>query len=133
MAKSRSGPGQGLHCGSPRGDPALSYERAQPSRRASRQQVGLVRPPPALLPTLWISRVCMKNINRTSSADRPSSGRPALLRISDIVAPDGPLPISRSAWWAGVSAGRFPKPVKLGPRITAWRADDIRALLDGVE
>jgi prophage regulatory protein len=38
-------------------------------------------------------------------------------------------PVSKSTWWAGVKSGRFPKPVKLGPRITAWRVEDIRALL----
>lgn len=32
--------------------------------------------------------------------------------------------------WAGVKSGRYPKPVKLGPRITAWRAEDIWALLE---
>lgn len=42
------------------------------------------------------------------------------------------IPISRSSWWAGVKSGRFPKPVKLGPRTTAWRVDDIRALIDRV-
>ena len=40
------------------------------------------------------------------------------------------FPVSRSTWWVGVKSGRFPKPVKLGPRITAWRAEDIRALID---
>lgn len=39
------------------------------------------------------------------------------------------FPISRSSWWAGVSAGRYPKPVKLGPRTTAWRVEDIRRLI----
>jgi len=39
------------------------------------------------------------------------------------------IPVSRSTWWAGVSSGRFPKPVKLGPRITAWRVEDIRDLI----
>lgn len=39
------------------------------------------------------------------------------------------LPISRSAWWAGVKAGKYPKPVKLGARTTAWRNADIIALL----
>jgi len=39
------------------------------------------------------------------------------------------IPVSRSTWWAGVSSGRFPKPVKLGPRITAWRVEDIRELI----
>jgi predicted DNA-binding transcriptional regulator AlpA len=29
-----------------------------------------------------------------------------------------------------VKSGRFPQPVKLGPRITAWRVEDIRALID---
>ncbi|MEL7641679.1 MAG: AlpA family phage regulatory protein [Solidesulfovibrio sp.] len=42
----------------------------------------------------------------------------------------GPIPISRSAWWAGVKDGRYPQPVKLGPRTTAWRAEDINALIE---
>jgi predicted DNA-binding transcriptional regulator AlpA len=47
----------------------------------------------------------------------PKAGIPAL------------LPISRSSFWAGVKTGRFPRPVKLGPRTTAWRVEDIRALI----
>lgn len=39
------------------------------------------------------------------------------------------IPIGKSTWWAGVKNGRFPKPVKLGPRITAWRVEDIRSLI----
>lgn len=39
------------------------------------------------------------------------------------------IPVSRSTWWAGVRAGRFPQPVKLGPKTTAWRVEDIRALI----
>jgi hypothetical protein len=39
-------------------------------------------------------------------------------------------PVSRSTWWDGVKSGRFPKPVKLGPRTTAWRVEDIRALIE---
>lgn len=39
------------------------------------------------------------------------------------------IPVSKSTWWQGVKTGRFPKPVKLGPRITVWRVGDIRALL----
>lgn len=53
----------------------------------------------------------------------------AMLRLAQILAPEGPIPVSRSTWWAGVKTGRFPAPIKLGPRITVWRADDIRALL----
>ena len=39
------------------------------------------------------------------------------------------IPVSKSSWWAGVKAGRYPKSVKLGPRTTAWRVEDIRSLI----
>ena len=56
----------------------------------------------------------------------PPSG---FVRLNGIIRPLGPLPISRSSWWAGVRSGRYPQPVKLGPRITAWRCEDIRSLI----
>lgn len=41
------------------------------------------------------------------------------------------IPVSKSTWWAGVRAGRYPQPTRsLGARITAWRAEDIRALIE---
>ena len=40
------------------------------------------------------------------------------------------VPICRSSWWAGVKSGRYPSPVKLGPRTTAWRVEDIRKLIE---
>nr|WP_076486127.1 AlpA family phage regulatory protein [Rhodobacter aestuarii] len=58
----------------------------------------------------------------------PQSG---LVRLSAILAPEGPIPVSKSTWWAGVRTGRFPQPLKLGPRTTVWRVDDIRALFEG--
>jgi len=39
------------------------------------------------------------------------------------------IPVSRSTWLNGVRSGKFPKPVKLGPRTTVWRVEDIRALI----
>ena len=39
------------------------------------------------------------------------------------------IPISKSSWWSGVKSGRYPQPVKLGPRTTAWRVEDIRKLI----
>ena len=40
------------------------------------------------------------------------------------------IPIGKSAWWAGIKSGRFPQPVRtLGARITAWRVEDIRDLI----
>lgn len=40
------------------------------------------------------------------------------------------IPISRSSWWAGCKSGKYPKPIKIGPRTTAWRLSDINALLE---
>ena len=54
----------------------------------------------------------------------PANG---FLRLPQVLAL---IPVSRSAWWAGCKSGRYPKPVKLGPRTTAWRASDIAALLE---
>ena len=52
------------------------------------------------------------------------------MRINQILAPAGPIPVSKSTWWAGVKDGRFPKPLKLGARVTVWRVDDIRELIE---
>lgn len=42
------------------------------------------------------------------------------------------FPISKSAWWDGVRQGKYPQPVKLSERTTAWRVSDIRQLLESV-
>lgn len=42
------------------------------------------------------------------------------------------LPIGRSTFLAGVKSGKFPQPVKLGERTTAWRKADILTLLDAM-
>jgi prophage regulatory protein len=39
------------------------------------------------------------------------------------------IPIGKTSWWQGVRTGRFPKPIKLGPRTTVWRVEDILALV----
>ena len=39
------------------------------------------------------------------------------------------IPVSHTAWWNGVKDGRYPKPIKLGPRTTVWRVEDIRNLI----
>ncbi|MDD5462872.1 MAG: AlpA family phage regulatory protein [Methylococcales bacterium] len=43
------------------------------------------------------------------------------------------LPIGRSTFLAGVKSGKYPKPVKLGERTTAWRKADIMALLEHMD
>ena len=40
------------------------------------------------------------------------------------------LPISRSAFYAGIKKKIYPDPVKLSPRISAWRSEDVRELLE---
>ena len=54
----------------------------------------------------------------------PESG---FVRLPQILAV---IPVGRTTWWAGVKAGRYPRPVKLSPGVTAWRASDIRALIE---
>ena len=40
------------------------------------------------------------------------------------------IPISRASWWAWCASGKAPKPLKLGPRTTVWRVEDIRAYIE---
>ncbi len=60
----------------------------------------------------------------TNQKNLPETGfvrLPTILKI---------YPIGRSTWWQGVKDGKFPKPVKLGQRTTAWRVEDIMALIE---
>jgi len=61
----------------------------------------------------------------------------SLLRIDQILGnpkanPPLPaiIPVGRSTWWAGVKSGKFPQPIRLGARTTAWRKSDIIELLE---
>lgn len=60
-------------------------------------------------------------------ASLPETG---FLRLPDVLKL---IPVGRSTWWSGCATGRYPAPVKLGPRTTAWRAEDIRALIENPE
>jgi len=69
-----------------------------------------------------------------TSTALPKTG---FLRITQIVGdpnanpPIPPIiPVSRASWWAGVADGRYPPSVKLGPRTTAWRVQDVIDLID---
>ena len=50
-------------------------------------------------------------------------GKPPIPAIPPII------PVSKSSWWAGVKAKKYPKPVKLGPNTTVWNVQDIRELV----
>jgi prophage regulatory protein len=55
--------------------------------------------------------------------DIPETG---FLRLPQVLSV---IPLGKTSWLEGVKTGRFPKPVKLSTRCTAWRAEDIRALV----
>jgi prophage regulatory protein len=55
--------------------------------------------------------------------------RTGLVRLKSILAPEGPIPVGKTTWWQGVRSGRFPRPTKLSPKITVWRAEDIHDLI----
>lgn len=55
--------------------------------------------------------------------DIPETGFMRLPQVLSVI------PVGKTSWWEGVRAGRFPKPIKLSTRCTAWRAEDIRELI----
>ena len=55
--------------------------------------------------------------------DIPETG---FLRLPQVLSV---IPVGKTCWWQGVKSGRYPKPVKLSARCTAWRVEDIRELI----
>lgn len=56
----------------------------------------------------------------------------AYLRQADITGTQdkaGLLPFSGSTLWRMVKAGKFPAPIKFGPKTTAWKVADLRSWL----
>lgn len=53
----------------------------------------------------------------------------SLVRIGKIIGPNGLIPISRSAFYQGVRDGIYPKPVKLGRRISVWRLSELMQIV----
>jgi prophage regulatory protein len=64
-----------------------------------------------------------------------STGRPLrFYRIKEIIGDrkqgiPGIIPVSRASWYAGIKDGKYPKPVKLSERTSAWRSTDIDELV----
>lgn len=54
----------------------------------------------------------------------PESG---FVRLPEVLAL---IPVGATTWWNGVKSGRYPKGIKLSERCTAWRVEEIRALID---
>ena len=40
------------------------------------------------------------------------------------------IPVSAATFWNKVRSKEYPQPVKLGPRITAWRVSDIKKMIE---
>ena len=57
---------------------------------------------------------------------KPLTATPRLERLPEVLKR---FPVGRSTWWAGVKSGKFPAPVKLSARCTAWRSEDIDLLI----
>ena len=68
-------------------------------------------------------------MKRTLTPQAGNFSNTGFVRLPAIIGAGGPIPVSKSTWWEGVRSGRYPQPVKLGPRITAWRVEDIEALI----
>ena len=43
------------------------------------------------------------------------------------------IPVGYSTWWKWVADGKAPKSHKLGPRTTAWKAEDIRNFIEELQ
>lgn len=41
----------------------------------------------------------------------------------------GVLPISRETFYNRIRKGVYPRPTKLGPRISMWRVEDVRKMI----
>ncbi|NDY95048.1 helix-turn-helix transcriptional regulator [Wenzhouxiangella limi] len=62
----------------------------------------------------------------------PSNG---FVRLSGIIGTPpgtGPVPVSRATWYSWIRQGIAPPPIKLGPRASAWRVEDIRAFVENL-
>lgn len=63
-------------------------------------------------------------------ASAPSSDAPlaGLLRLPQVLQL---IPVSASTLWLWVREGKFPQPLRLGGRVTVWRASDIQRVIAG--
>jgi predicted DNA-binding transcriptional regulator AlpA len=64
----------------------------------------------------------MNTATETTSPDR-------FLRLKDVLQV---VPLGRSTVWKMVAEGKFPQPVKLTPRTTAWRESEVLRWMDSL-
>ena len=68
-----------------------------------------------------------RKAKKTESSIPPHLTDKGFMRLPAVLAV---YPVSERGWWRGVAEGRYPRPVKLSPAVTAWRVSDIRELLE---
>ncbi len=51
------------------------------------------------------------------------------LRLSQVLSI---IPVGKTTWYNGVKSGRYPPPIKIGARITAWKVTDIQNLISSL-
>ena len=78
-------------------------------------------------PTSGSTAAIAKQPQPHPKSQRPSWGLMKLPAVKEATAK------SRSTIYSEIAAGRFPKPIKIGPRSIAWREDTIRAHIDAQE
>ena len=62
----------------------------------------------------------MKNTEKVVMPEEGFVRLPIVLKV---------LGISRTALYNGIARGDYPKPMRLGPRMSVWRVEDIRKLI----
>lgn len=60
----------------------------------------------------------------TKQNNLPETGFVRLPQVLNVI------PISKSSWWLGVKTGKYPEPIKLGRKISAWKVEDITKLIE---
>lgn len=57
----------------------------------------------------------------------PETGFLRLNKILEII------PVGKSFFWAKVKSGEYPQPLKISDRITVWKVEDIRELMNSFD
>ncbi len=69
-------------------------------------------------------------INTPSHDKTPRASFPCLYRLKQVLER---IPVSKSSWFQGIKAGRYPRGMSLGPRTTVWRSEDIDRFINSLD
>ena len=72
----------------------------------------------------------MDNLSAHETFQPRSSEPTKLLRLRQIIGPNGYVPVSRAQFYSWIAEGIAPKPVRIaGSRISFWRLSDIQQMI----